>query len=156
MKVNSFIYIAILAYMITVSYAREAEAATEDFTPYIELGRLFNESDASMGSIGVTYKNKWQLNRTFIGAGETEYGPHPKAKVWSVDRLITPGWMNSHFFMVLGVAKIDTSFLVEPYNYHVGFGWQWPTGKLYFHHLSSGDINDQNTGINLLTWRVDL
>ena len=154
MKVHSFIIVAILGFIIATTAAREAEAS--DFTPFIELGQLQNESDASMGSVGVTYKDKWQLARMFIGEGETDWGKHPKAKVWSVDRLINPGWFNDHVFLLLGVAYIDTSFLVEPWNYHVGAGWKWGTGRIYYHHLSSADINTQNTGIDMITWRVDL
>ena len=156
MKVHSFLIIAILAYIVTVSGAREAEASTHNFTPYLELGSLVNESDASHGTIGFTYNDKWQAARMFVGEGDTQYGNHPKAKVWTVDRLINPGWFNDHFFMLLGVAKVDTSFLVEPYNYHVGVGWKWRTGRLYYHHFSSADINVQNTGIDMITWRIDL
>jgi hypothetical protein len=156
MKLHSFIYIAILAYIITVGTAREAEAATHNFKPYMELGTLVNESDASHGSIGVTYNDKWQVSKMFIGEGDTKYGEHPKAKIWTIDRLINPGWMKDHFFMLLGVAKVESSYLVEPYNYHVGTGWKWKTGKIYYHHFSSADINTQNTGIDMITWRIYL
>lgn len=151
MKLNSMVVIMILAYIITVSYAREAEGS--DYAPYIEIGTLIIESDASMGSVGVAYKDMWQLNRTFIGEGKTEWGTHPKIRFWSVDRLINPGWYDGHVFMLLGVAKLDTEFLVEPWNYHVGGGWKWDTGMLYLHHVSSGGINNNNTGFNMGTVR---
>ena len=150
------ITIFIIAFIVTASMAREAKAVEHNFTPFIELGSLVNESDASHGAIGFTYNDKWQVSRMFIGEGETSWGDHPKAKVWTVDRLINPGWLNDRFFMILGIAKIDTSFLVEPYNYHIGAGWKWGTGRIYYHHLSSADINTQNTGIDMITWRIDL
>ena len=89
MKVHSLVFICILAFVIAASQGREAEASTHNFTPYIELGSLVNESDASQGAIGFTYNDKWQVSRMFIGEGETDWGRHPKAKVWSVDRLIS-------------------------------------------------------------------
>ena len=156
MKVNSLIYIGILAFVIAVSAAREAEAVEHKFSPYIELGSLINESDASHGGLGVTYNDKWQVGRLFIGEGETDWGKHPKAKIWHIDRLINPGWFNDRFFLNLGLAHIDTPVLVEPYNYHIGFGWKWKTGRVYYHHFSSADINEQNTGIDMITWRVSL
>jgi len=155
MKVHSFIVVAILAYMITLSAAREAEGNT-DFSPFIELGQLQNESNASIGAIGFTFKNKWQASRMFIGEGDTEWGRHPKAKAWTFDRIVNPGWFDDHVFMMIGIAKIDTEFLVEPWNYHLGFGWQWKSGKIYYQHFSSADINTQNTGIDAIIWRVNL
>ncbi len=156
MKVHSLIYICIVAYIITVSAARNAEAGEHTFTPYIEVGTLVNESDASHGGVGVTYNDKWQLGKLFIGEGDTDWGKHPKAQVWHLDRLINPGWFNDRFFLSLGVAHIDTEILVEPWNYHLGVGWKFGKSRLYYHHLSSADINEQNTGIDMITWRVDL
>jgi len=156
MKTNSLTVLAIALAAILIGAASESEA-----NPYIEIGGLFESAEASMGGIGYIYKDKWDANLSYIGEGEDDWGNDtPKVKVMSITRMFNPGWIYNRFIIGVGVAKLEpqgTNNLTGQYNYKIVMGFK--TGKrsrIYIHHYSSFDINEQNTGINAITFRVDL
>lgn len=165
MKLRAVTLPLVAIYIIFLFFATEdAEAsgykdrfAISDYTPFIELGSTIHESNNSMGALGLAYKNKYQVTRKFSGEGINKYNAvEPKARIWTLDRIITPGWFKGHYMMMFGLAYIDQSRLVAPYNFHLAVGWQWKSGKFYFEHISSADVNEKNTGVNMLALRINL
>jgi hypothetical protein len=131
--------------------------ALSEWTPFIELGSTVYESHNSVGGFGLAYKNKYQITRKFSGEGVNKYNAiEPRAKLWTIDRIIVPGWFNGHYMMIFGLAHLDQSRLIAPYNFHLAVGWQWKSGKFYFEHFSSADVNEKNTGVNMLALRINL
>ena len=157
MKLHSATVYCIAIFVAALVAALQAEDAKAEVRPFIEVGTTIYELQATQGAVGLTWNDKYEISRKFVGRGENKYGHHtPQAKIWNVDRLIYPGWFNNSTFMLIGISKIDVSNLVGTYNYHLGAGYKWNTGKLYLEHYSSADINEQNTGVNMITLRLDL
>jgi len=157
MKVRSvWILVALALYIINGSDNAEASIA-DDITPFLGLGSTMWESKATIGDIGFRYNDEWQLTRRFIGGGENKWGgQEPKGKVIIIDRIFNPIWFDGHFFSGIGVAHVENSSLVEPWNFHITMGWKLQSSRFTFSHISSGDINEVNTGMNVLAWHKDL
>lgn len=156
MKCYEATTILILLFAILLSRASESEA-----DPYVEVGRLFDTAEASMAGIGYLYKDKWDVSLSYIGEGEDDWGADtPKVKVMSIKRLFHPGWIYNSYFMGIGAAKLESSDenkLVDTWNFELVFGFKLgDRTRLYFKHFSSFDVNDQNTGLNVLALRIDL
>jgi len=153
MKLRSvWILVALALYIVNGSDNAEAS-----ITPFLELGSTVWESENTAGGVGVRYNDEWQLTRRFIGSGENKWGKEePKGKVWIIDRIFNPIWFDGHFFSGIGVAHVENSSLVEPWNFHITMGWKLKSSRFSFSHISSGDINAVNTGMNTLSWSKDL
>lgn len=157
MKLRSATVAGIIVFVIALLFAAEESEAD----PYIEVGSLINESDAVAGGVGYLYDNKWDFNLSFTGEGETDWGTHPGIKIMSVSRLFHPGWVYSKFFMGIGIAKLEADkdgiTLVDTYNYKLMAGFKLgDRSRIYYHHYSSADINENNTGVDAITLRIDL
>jgi len=152
MKTRELGSFLILAFIITLFRASEAEAS---ITPFIEVGQTMHMSEAPIGGVGFSWNDKWEVSRKYIGGGTTnKYGaPEPSGKVWTIDRAFKLG---DHLFISIGLAHIDQSLLVDSYNFNLQVGWNLNTGKGYGMHISSLDINENNTGINAAIWRQSL
>lgn len=153
---TAFLILAFIALAMTGAESEAFEVGGLEVEPFIEIGYTFNELEAAQGGAGIAVNNKYQIARKFIAESDNKYGHKtPKAYIWSVDRIYTPKWFNSSTFLLVGVAKIKASNLVDDYNYHVAGGWQFKESKLYVEHFSSGGINEVNTGISMVTFRID-
>ena len=156
MKLYELTAALILIFAILLGLSSESEA-----DPYVEVGALFESSDATMASIGYLYNDKWEASLSYIGEGEDDWGQDtPKVKIMAVTRLFHPGWVYNKYFMGIGLSKLESDekyALVDTWNFKLVIGLKLgDRSRLYFQHYSSFDVNEQNTGINALVLRVDL
>jgi len=148
----------ITIFVITLATALESERAeASDFKPYMAIGGQVNVSDASMASAGIIYKNKIDVRVTYIGEGDTEWGKHESMRVFSVNRIVTPGWFGDTFFMGVGYANVQETRLVGEHNFNLMVGGQWKWGRIYYNHISDFDVGtNDNTGLDGLHASFDL
>lgn len=141
----------IITFIVTMATGLQAEkASATDFEVYAHVGGQANTSDAPMGGIGIIYKNKIDLNITFIGEGETKWDTtHESMRVVSISRIVTPGWLKDRFFVGLGYANVQYTILVGEHNFQAMVGLQYDWGRLYLIHQSDFDIGtNDNTGLD--------
>ena len=138
----------IVAYNATLGTALNAEEKTaSDWEAYVHIGAQVNASDATAGGFGVIYKDKIDLNVTYIGEGDTKWGKHESMRVFSISRIVTPGW--ACFYMGIGYANVQNSLLVGEHNYLLTAGCKWDNVRAYYQHGSDLNIGtNNNTGLD--------
>lgn len=148
----------IALFIVALASALQSEKAEAyDFDAYMHIGGQVNVSDASMGGLGVIYKNKLDLSITYISGGDTEWGKHDAMRVVSLSRIVTPGWFGDTFFMGIGYANVQDTPLVGEHNFNLMIGGQWTWGRIYYNHISDFDIGtNDNTGLDGLHASFDL
>ena len=152
------VVIGIALFNLGLGSGLEAEQVEDnDFKTYMHIGGQVNVSDASMGGGGVIYKNKLDLNVTYIAEGEHDWGKHDSMRVVSLSRIVTPGWFGDTLFMGIGYANVQDTPLVGEHNFNLMIGGQWNWGRIYYNHISDFYIgNNDNTGLDGLHASFDL
>lgn len=149
MRVRSATIAAIMAFIVTwMMGAQDADADV-----YLDFGQLQNESDATFGGLGYTYKDKWDASVIFVGEGEGDNYTTPKMKIASISRLIYPVWTEHHFYMGAGISKTKLKAKgaqIGVWNYKLQLGWDFGRSKIFYHHHSSGDVNKVNVGVDMI------
>jgi hypothetical protein len=148
----------IALFVIALAGALESERAeASNFKPYLHIGGQVNASDATMGGGGFVYKGKLDVNVTFIAEGDTEWGKHDSMRVFSITRIVTPGWFGDTLYLGVGYANVQDTLLVGEHNFNLAVGGRWKWGRIYYNHISDFDIGtNNNTGLDGLHAAFDL
>lgn len=146
MKKVNLTALGVLLFVTILIFAFFAEDAKSD--PYIGLGRTAFNSELTTGEIGWVFNERYDFKFNLIGEGATKKGRQPKLEIYSVSRIVEPGW--GKFFMRIGAAHVENSRLVGKTNYVLGAGFRFERVSLEFLHFSSAGINPTNTGIDVV------
>jgi len=131
------------------------DAVSLDIYPYLEGGALLDESDATIAGGGFVINDKWDFGVNYASKGDTDTGTHDRFRILSVSRIVQPGWFGNHAVGLVGVSKIDDVPMVGAYNFNIGLGIQWRTGKLICMHYSSLNVYEDNDGIGSCKLRLN-
>lgn len=134
-----------------------ASSAWAENGPKIGLGHTGINSHMTVGEIAYEYNN-WEAAASIIGQGDTQGGKQDAVNVYSVSKLVRPDWcfLGGCNYYRLGVASVDGSPLVGPFNYRLGVGMEWKLLSVEFFHYSSAGIYDPNTGIDGLMLKLNI
>jgi hypothetical protein len=132
-------------FIISFALASQSEKSeASELTPYAHVGGQVNVSDASMGGVGVTY-GRYDAAITFLGEGDTKWGKHESARIFTLTSTVTPKWTdNRTFYMGVGYANVQDTLLVGEHNFHLLVGGKWKWGRIYYAHISDFDIGTNN------------
>jgi len=140
---------------------------------YIELGKTFINSSSSVGGFGYRIEQDtgaWDFHVGLMGEGSTDIneskegffqseidsGTQTQEFFYSVSRIIYSNWsfMGVEIMPRIGLAKTNHFKLIGSNNYRLGMIFNFDVFEIEFVHLSSANINDINTGVDYLTFRV--
>lgn len=146
--------IGVLLFIIALMFAAYSEKANAG--GYIGLGGSTFNSHSRLGEAGYRFENNWDAQVMIIGSGDNKNGPQGETYITSVSHLIYPQWNigPANFFMRLGVAYVNKSNLVGPWNFRLGLGFDFDLFELEMGHVSSAGVWSPNTGIDSVVLRA--
>lgn len=123
----------------------------------IALGHTAFNSSMTVGEIGYEWRD-FEVTAGLIGQGSTKRGDQDAVPVYSVSKLVKPGWrfLGARNYYRIGVAYVDGSPLVGRTNFRLGVGLDWGIAALEYVHYSSAGIHETNTGIDAVLLRLNL
>lgn len=154
MKIKYTVFLVAI-FLIVLAFALRSEKSSAE--PYIGLAGAVLNGDSTIGEVGYRF-GRWDVQAALYGDGDTRYGWQERTEIYSISRIVQPGWktFGHDFFMRLGVAYAENHVLVGEPNFRLGFGWQIGQWELEYQHYSSANINQVNTGIDAIGIRVKL
>lgn len=150
MNPQAYLVAAFIVAVILALYSVETKAG-----PTIGLGQTFNKSSLSYGEVGYEWKD-WEATAGKMGEGQTDYGRQEPVNIYSLSRLVRPGWCIKsvcNYFRV-GVSKVHGSPLVGEDNYRLGIGIEHTKVQVEYVHFSSAGIYENNGGIDAVMLRL--
>lgn len=115
----------------------------------IALGRTALNSDSTYAEIGYEVRD-WEFNVGLIGAGQTKDGWQSTVLTYGISKIVRPSWcfLGGCNYYRIGIAAVHGSPLVGPINFRLGIGMDYGVFRIEAGHLSSGDLFEDNTGID--------
>lgn len=154
-------YVAlILGFIVILVLAFKSEDAAADslpFSPYVEINRTLINSELTMGGIGIrTNDYKWDLGINLVGEGDTYRGPQTVQPIYHISRIANTsrGLLGGQVYTGIGIAYDENLALVGNVNYKLQMGIRYDKLEVGIVHLSSGDIYDNNRGIDGVVLRI--
>ena len=145
--------VAVAVFIVVLVFAmRDAEAGGT-----ISLGTTVMNSSETFGEIGYRH-NVYEANFMLIGEGHTEKGIQDHVNVYSVSRIVSPGWpllFGKNYYRI-GLAYVDDSPLVGNSNYRLGIGIDYGVFSIEYVHFSSAGIHKTNRGIDGIMLKLDI
>lgn len=144
----------ILAFIIVLLFAAD-DAWGGNAT--IALGRTAFNSDSTFAEIGYETRD-WEFNVGLIGAGQTKDGWQSTVLTYGVSKIVRPNWcfLGGCNYYRIGIAAVHGSPLVGPVNFRLGIGIDWGVFRVEVGHISSADLFETNTGIDVPMLKLEI
>lgn len=147
-------------FVLVLCLAGYRDVSASDRQPlrsYIELGRTMINSQVSVGGFGVRAHGRWDFHAGLMGDGQSKEGYQDQTFFWSVSRIFNPGWQvlfGCEIKPRIGIARTNHFSLVGDNNYRLGLLVACKKHEIEYFHYSSAGINDINSGVDGVSFRI--
>lgn len=143
--------VLVVSFIIILLFAAGNAWATDGAK--IALGHTAFNSHETVGEVGYEHAN-WEVNLGLIGAESDD----KTVLTYGVSKIVRPNWcvLGGCNYYRIGIAGIDDSPLVGPYNFRLGVGMNWRVFSVEYFHYSSAGIYDPNRGIDGIILKLNI
>ncbi|MCX2780430.1 acyloxyacyl hydrolase [Microbulbifer thermotolerans] len=148
---------AVILFVAVLTLALYSEDSEARDGVVLSLGHTVLNAHQTAGEVGYRF-GRWEAAATRFGHGSTKRGDIDSAHAVSVSRIVRPGWkfLGAENYYRIGGSYVDGMPLVGNWNYRLGLGLAWDLVEVEYFHYSSAGINDPNTGIDGVQFRLRL